>query len=112
MDVCNGICLAAYFKLIKMERGRRVNVLALYRCKTVIFLGNIFVFYGLEWMSAVDLCDSGMLFEACPAGTSCLFLGAVSEHERFKDLLFPVSQIISEILLAVAMTSSFEGASC
>lgn len=110
-DIWNVNLYGGLFQADESGDDERVNVLSLYHGKTVIFLGNKFDFYGLESKSVLDFCDAESLFEACLAGASCLYLGAISDQEKFKNLLFPMSQRISEVLPSLPGTSWFEDAS-
>jgi hypothetical protein len=111
MDIWNVNLYGGLFQADEGKDDERVNVLSLYHGKTIIFLGNKFNFYGLESTSVLDFCDKESLFEACAAGTSCLYVGAISEQGKFKNLLFPISQRTSDILPSLAVTSWFEDAS-
>lgn len=111
MDVWNVTLYGGLFQVDEGEDGERVNVLSLYQGKTIIFLGNKFDFYGAQSTSILDFCDAESLFEACVAGTSCVFLGAANDQAKFKKILFPVSQRISDLLSSLTVTSWFEDAS-
>jgi hypothetical protein len=111
MDVWNVTLYGGLFQVDEDEDGERVNVLSLYQGKTIIFLGNKFDFYGAQSTSILDFCDAESLFEACVAGTSCVFLGAANDQAKFKKILFPVSQRISDLLPLLTVTSWFEDAS-
>ena len=108
MDIWNVNLYGGLFEANETEDDERANILSLYQGKTIIFLGNRFDFYGLKSRSVLDFCDSESLFEACLAGTSCLFLGAVNDQAKLKNLLFPISQRISDLLPSLAVTSWFE----
>jgi hypothetical protein len=110
MDVWNVTLYGGLFQVDEDEDGERVSVLSLYQGKTIIFLGNKFEFYGAQSTSILDLCDAESLFEACVAGTSCVFLGAAKDQAKFRKILFPVSQRISDLLPSLAVTSWFEDA--
>ena len=111
MDVWSVTLYGGLFQIDENEDGELVNVLSLYQGKTIIFLGNKFDFYGTQSTSILDFCDAESLFEACVAGTSCVFLGAASDQAKFKKILFPVSQKISDLLPLLTVTSWFEDAS-
>ena len=111
MDVWNVTLYGGLFQVDEDEDGERVNVMSLYQGKTIIFLGNKFDFYGTQSTSILDFCDAESLFEACVAGTSCVFLGAVNDQAKFKKILFPVSQKISDLLPLLTVTSWFEDTS-
>ena len=111
MDVWNVTLYGGLFQVDEDEDGERVSVLSLYQGKTIIFLGNKFEFYGTQSTSILDLCDAESLFDACVAGTSCVFLGAANDQAKFRKILFPVSQRISDLLPLLAVTSWFEDAS-
>jgi hypothetical protein len=113
MDIWNVNLYGGLFEADKGEGhdDERFNVLSLYHGKTIIFLGNKFDFYGLESTSVLNFCDAESLFEACLAGTSCLYLGAINDQEKFKNLLFPVLQRMSDLIPSLPVTSWFEDAS-
>jgi hypothetical protein len=111
MDVWSVTLYGGLFQIDEDEDGELVNVLSLYQGKTIIFLGNKFDFYGTQSTSILDFCDAESLFEACVAGTSCVFLGAANDQAKFKKILFPVSQKISDLLPLLTVTSWFEDAS-
>jgi hypothetical protein len=111
MDIWNVSLYGGLFQPDQGGDGERVNVLSLYHGKTAVFLGNTFDFYGVESASVLDLCDAETVFEACLAGTCCLYIGAVNEQDKFRNLLFPASLSISEILPSLPLTSRFEDAS-
>jgi hypothetical protein len=111
MDIWNVNLYGGLFQVDEDEDGERVSILSLYQGKTIIFLGNKFEFYGAQSTSILDFCDAESLFEACVAGTSCLFLGAANDQKKFKEILFPVSQKISDHLPLLTATSCFEDAS-
>ena len=102
-----------YGGLFQTDEGggeEHVNVLSLYHGKTIIILANKFDFYGFKSTSALDFCDAESLFEACLAGTSCLYLGAINDQDKFKNLLFPISHSIPEFLPSLAASSRFDDA--
>ena len=111
MDVWNVNLYGGLFEANETEDDQRANILSLYQGKTIILLGNGFHFYDIESASILNFCDAESLFEACVAGTSFLFLGAINDQTKLKNLLFPISQRIADLLRSLPVTSWFDNAS-
>ena len=107
MDVWNLSLYGSLFESDQKESDERENVLSFYHGKPIIFLGNSFAFYGHELLSVLQLCDAESVFQACVNGSSCLFLGSIEEQEKFKSLLFPISQRAPDCLASLGSTSRF-----
>ena len=89
-------------------------VLAQYRGKVIIFLGNTFKFFGSGNRSVYELCDPLLLAEICLRGSRCLFLDC-SDHEAFKKWLeswgFPVSLTFQTISTHQKASQTFDSIS-
>ncbi|MCJ1243356.1 hypothetical protein MMC30_000553, partial [Trapelia coarctata] len=86
------------------------SVLATYRSKTIIFMGNRFEFFNSGTRRITQLCDAQALAENCLHGTSLLFLGSLSDqnYDRLlKNILFPIPFNVASTADGVVPSKSF-----
>ena len=89
-------------------------VLAQYQGKTIIFLGNVFKFFGSGECSVYELCDPLLVARISSSGSRCLFFDC-SDQKSFRKWLdawvFPVPQSSQESYKQQKASQTFESKS-